>query len=145
MTSASEFPCERRSVPAARHFTRQALASWPERVIDAAELMVSELATNCVRHAHSTFEIAIETSEQQIKVAVTDTGEGEPVLLSPSPLDPSGRGLRIVRELANAWGVVASPHGKTVWFTLPEKTGDERAHGRRRRHVPRLLARMQAR
>ncbi|MGD1057398.1 MAG: ATP-binding protein [Solirubrobacteraceae bacterium] len=37
---------------------------------------------------------------------------------TPTPLDQSGRGLQIVQALAEDWGIVRSPNGKLVWFTL---------------------------
>lgn len=83
--------------------------------------MVSELATNSVKHAHSDFKISIDDSAGEIRVEVRDTGRGQPVLRFPAPTEPSGRGLRIVQALSRAWGTVDSPDGKTVWFTLRSK------------------------
>ena len=90
--------------------------------MEAAELMTSELATNCVRHAHSDFELAIHLSRRAIRVEVSDHGEGQPVVRSPTPREQSGRGLRIVQELAEDWGITPSPNGKLVWFALPART-----------------------
>jgi serine/threonine-protein kinase RsbW len=89
--------------------------------VDAVELMVSELATNSVKHAHSDFKLSIDDSRGEIRVEVRDTGRGQPVLRSPTPVEPTGRGLLIVEALSRAWGTVDSPRGKTVWFTLPSK------------------------
>jgi anti-sigma regulatory factor (Ser/Thr protein kinase) len=108
-------------VGAARRYVRDVLRDHPPAQVDAVELMVSELATNSVKHAHSSFKVSIDDARGEIRVEVRDTGRGQPVLRSPAPLEPSGRGLRIVEALARAWGTVDSPHGKTVWFTLPSK------------------------
>jgi anti-sigma regulatory factor (Ser/Thr protein kinase) len=97
------------------------LRGHPPAHVDAVELMVSELATNSVKHAHSDFKVSISDSRGEIRVEVRDTGRGQPVLRFPAPTEPSGRGLRIVEVLSRAWGTVDSPHGKTVWFTLPSK------------------------
>ena len=83
--------------------------------------MVSELATNAVKHARSDFKISVDDSGGEIRVEVSDTGPGQPVLRFPASLERSGRGLRIVEALSGAWGTVDSPGGKTVWFTLPSK------------------------
>jgi hypothetical protein len=40
-------------------------------------------------------------------------------VLSPTPRELTGRGLRIVDTLSQTWGVTHSGRGKTVWFTLP--------------------------
>jgi anti-sigma regulatory factor (Ser/Thr protein kinase) len=105
-------------VTAARRFVRDVLSDRPLEVVQAAELMASELATNCVRHAHTEFELTIHTRDQ-IRIEVRDTGEGRPRLLSPAEREISGRGLRIVDAMSDAWGVVPAANGKAVWFTLP--------------------------
>lgn len=117
MTTRRRFRCQRESVPSARRFVRDALSEQPVEISDAAELMASELATNCIRHAHTDFELTIH-SQGQIRVEVRDTGRGRPTLLSPTPRDASGRGLRIVESMSDAWGVIPAADGKAVWFTL---------------------------
>jgi len=37
----------------------------------------------------------------------------------PDAQEQSGRGLRIVQELAEGLGITPSPNGKLVWFSLP--------------------------
>src|SRR3954452_16754211 len=75
----------------------------PPAPMDAVELMVSELATNSVKHAHSDFKVSIKDSGGEIRVEVRDTGRGQPVLRFPAPTEPSGRRLRIV-EASRAHG-----------------------------------------
>jgi serine/threonine-protein kinase RsbW len=106
------------SVPAARRFVRAALADQSRELIDAVELMACELATNCVRHAGTDFELAIQTQDQ-VRVEVRDSDHRRPEMQFPTPEEPSGRGLRIVEAMADSWGVIPSPTGKTVWFMLP--------------------------
>jgi serine/threonine-protein kinase RsbW len=108
-------------VGASRRYVRTVLCLHPQAHIDAIELMISELATNSVKHAHSDFEVTIDVSRSEIRVEVRDTGRGKPVLQFPAPTEPSGRGLRIVEALSLAWGTKDSRHGKTVWFTLASK------------------------
>jgi anti-sigma regulatory factor (Ser/Thr protein kinase) len=117
VTHSRNFECRPDSVPAARRFVREVLRGLPREVVDAAELMTSELTTNSVRHAHSGFELAVRL-QGRIRIEVRDCGAGRPTRLSPTPQDPSGRGLRIVETMADAWGFCPSPSGKTVWFTL---------------------------
>ena len=111
MRRSRAFAAEARSVGAARRYVRDVLRHHPPAHVDAVELMVSELATNSVKHAHSDFKVSIDDAGGEIRVEVRDTGRGQPVLRSPAPLEPSGRGLRIVEALARAWGTVDSPHG----------------------------------
>jgi len=119
--SSRAFTAEALSVAASRRYVRDVLRRHPLANIDAVELMVSELATNSVKHAHSDFKVSINDSAGEIRVEVRDTGRGQPVLRFPAPTEPSGRGLRIVEALSLTWGTADSPRGKTVWFTVPSK------------------------
>ena len=107
-----------------RRFVRDVLKDQPPEILDAAELMACELATNCVRHAHTDFELAIH-SQAQIRVEVRDTDQGRPTLRSPTPEEPSGRGLLIVEAMSDTWGIIPSSTGKTVWFALQAGESDE--------------------
>jgi anti-sigma regulatory factor (Ser/Thr protein kinase) len=130
------FPAVPQSVPAARRFAVGALADSPAPILEAVELMVSELATNCIRHEHSSFEIVILRTASEIRIEVTDSGPGTPTMRSPGPHEPSGRGLQIVDMLSERWGVERErPSGKTVWFTLDVPAARESAAdgGSRRR------------
>jgi len=128
MTSARRFDGLPESVPAARRFTRDALRDQASEVVDAAELMVSELATNCVQHAHTDFEVTIHTRDR-VRVEVRDTDQhGRPEVQSPPPEAPSGRGLRIVQEISDEWGIVKSSDGKTVWFVLNPQSAGSHLH-----------------
>jgi len=105
-------------VRAARAFIREVLRDQPSELIDAAELLTSELATNCVRHAGTDFALVVE-NDPEVRVEVRDCGEGHPMRRTPSPHDASGRGLFIVDALSASWGFSPDAVGKTVWFTLP--------------------------
>lgn len=114
------FPAIPQSVHAARRFATDALTGSSASMVEAVELMVSELATNCIRHERTSFHITIVGSTQEIRVEVTDSGSGTPTMRSPGPDEPSGRGLQIVDMLSDSWGVEPEdPSGKTVWFTMP--------------------------
>jgi anti-sigma regulatory factor (Ser/Thr protein kinase) len=110
----------RSSVTSARRFVVEALGPLSKPVLDTIELMVSELASNCVLHTAAEFEVCVVTAEGRIRIEVTDTGRGVPVVRHPLPADLRGRGLVIVSELADEWGIVpqAGQSGKTVWFTV---------------------------
>jgi anti-sigma regulatory factor (Ser/Thr protein kinase) len=118
VTRARQFSCRPQSVTAARGFVRETLREQPQDLVDAAELLACELATNCVQHARTDFELAISDGQGEIRVEVSDAGRGRPTLRSPTVLEPSGRGLRIVQRLSKAWGVVPGEDGTRVWFTL---------------------------
>jgi anti-sigma regulatory factor (Ser/Thr protein kinase) len=115
------FPHEPESVPAARRFATTVLRGVSADILEAVELMVSELATNCIRHTDSGFELSISRYGGDIRVEATDGAGGRPEMRSPKPTDPSGRGLKIIDMLSSDWGVDHhSATGKTVWFTVAD-------------------------
>ena len=111
------FTCAPSSVTAARMFVREALSDKPAEMVEAIELMTSELATNCVRHAASDFEVLLSI-DGKVTVEVRDHGEQHPQVAEKRGLSPSGHGLRIVDGIADEWGTSRSDGGNTVWFTL---------------------------
>jgi serine/threonine-protein kinase RsbW len=119
MSRTKTFDHVAESVGQARRFASQAIGRAPSEVVETVTLMVSELASNCIRHTNSRFELTVIRTAGEIRVEATDRGGGEPVIRSPRPTDPTGRGLQIVDMLASDWGVEHSPvKGKTVWFTV---------------------------
>ena len=66
------------SVTSARRFVVEALWQIPKPLLEAIELMVSELASNCVLHTSAEFVVCIVRAERMVRVEVTDTGRGLP-------------------------------------------------------------------
>lgn len=115
------FQAEPASVPAARRFVVGELDRLPAETIEAALLMVSELATNALMYAGTDFTVEVERSASMLTISVTDSGGGSPEIRTlAAPTDLHGRGLFIVRELADAWGVAPAggDTGKIVWFRI---------------------------
>lgn len=111
------------SVPAARRFVTELLDRVPPQLCETAALLVSELATNAVRHAGAgefTVEVESVPAEGRLWVGVTDTGSGEPKLAPLSLTAEHGRGLHLVATLADRWGARRRRRTaeKTVWFEL---------------------------
>jgi anti-sigma regulatory factor (Ser/Thr protein kinase) len=151
------FGLNRKSVAASRQFVGDAVVDLPDELREAAILMMSELATNAIVHAATGFEVGIDRSVDWLRIAVTDVGGGEPELQSPSSSDPHGRGLQIVKELSDEWGMIDNDDhsGKTVWCALRlDRTGrsegaatatSEEAGGRTDRQRSRPIPRQQKR
>lgn len=120
-------------VAEARRFVTERLGEVSPELARIVGLMVSELATNCVRHTTSDFTVEIERTAREIRVRVSDRGEGMPVIRSPDATDPSGRGLQLVDELADSFGVdhdaarlAGNETGtKTVWFLVRLDTAEQ--------------------
>jgi len=96
---------------------------------DAIAVMTSELAMNAVQYARAEFTVTVEITGGTLRVEVTDSAPGTP---EPGPLPPArslhGRGLFIVGQLSDTWGITPSPAGlgKTVWFQTALRTGAAR-------------------
>lgn len=104
------------SVPLARQFVGESLPTtcWADEVT----LLVSELASNAVRHADTPFSVTISCDGSLVRVEVSDGSPELPVPQVPPAEAITGRGLLIVDALAGRWGVESTPTGKTVWFEL---------------------------
>ncbi|WP_433893577.1 SpoIIE family protein phosphatase [Streptomyces sp. CA-111067] len=118
--AAWQLQIDPREVSRARGLVRETLRGWGlAELSETAELLVGEVVTNAVRHAH-TCPVGLRLVRAgALLCEVSDDDHGVPALLSAAPEDEGGRGLRIVSRLAREWGTSRSTHGKTVWFELP--------------------------
>jgi anti-sigma regulatory factor (Ser/Thr protein kinase) len=112
------------SVGLARSRVRDHLADWghgpDDPALADAVLLVSELATNVVRHGpllEREFEVAVTAlADGSCLIEVSDEGRLEPRLRVVGQFEEAGRGLHLVENVAAAWGVWSrGRHGKTVW------------------------------
>ncbi|GGO97496.1 ATP-binding protein [Wenjunlia tyrosinilytica] len=105
------------------------LRCWhAEELIDSAKLLLSELLTNAVNHAHTSpgrqIQTVFEVTEQRLRVEVSDASKTIPVLRHALDQDEQGRGLVLVATMATRWGVLPRKVngdyavGKTVWFEI---------------------------
>ncbi len=88
--------------------------------VEAAELLVSELVTNALIHTRNGAVVTATATPARIRVEVQDfASEDLPAPYVPNADDGThGRGLVLVRSLADAWGVETQLLGKVVWFEL---------------------------
>jgi anti-sigma regulatory factor (Ser/Thr protein kinase) len=89
--------------------------------VEIAALLVTELVTNAVVHAHTKMVVRLERREDRVRVEVQDRSSNLPSVRGPIPPgDPEsgGRGLALVERLADGWGVERRRRGKVVWFEL---------------------------
>jgi len=120
---SKSFPRMLDSVARARALTVKALSEWGMGHLAADGLIVvSELATNAILHAHTEFELRLSSHPRSLRIAVLDYGPGTPEPLAPSGVRPHGRGLQIVSAMSSAWGVSGLREGtKLVWAELPSQ------------------------
>jgi anti-sigma regulatory factor (Ser/Thr protein kinase) len=114
------FPAELDAPGKARHLVADALGAWGHGgvLVDDAQLVVTELATNAVVHARSPFTVVAEAHDRGVRVSVQDVSHVQPRLRAHELLASSGRGLQLVAAIAVDWGVELTADGKTVWAEL---------------------------
>ncbi|MGN5632295.1 ATP-binding protein [Streptomyces sp. AC154] len=105
-----------------RRILRLYLKGWGlMSVADAAELALTELIANVVRHVPGrrcqTFIFRLPRGEG-VRVEVADCCPDVPRAVVGDVLDEGGRGLVLVDALTDKWGVEVRRDGggKTVWF-----------------------------
>jgi anti-sigma regulatory factor (Ser/Thr protein kinase) len=112
------------SAPAARRL----VASWlsardggqPSSSRADVALVVSELVTNAVLHAIGDhLHVRLRTSGREAWVVeVEDHYRGLPAVRAPGGPRGGGHGLRLLQEVASAWGIRPTPTGKIVWVAF---------------------------
>lgn len=115
-----DLPGETSSVPPARRFVEQTLAEWDlDELAWTAALLVSELAANACLHAGTRLTITLSrTATGGVRLEVRDGSLVLPRMRRPTEQSTTGRGLRLVGDLAQRWGVEQLAGGKVVWAEL---------------------------
>ena len=109
------------AVPTGRHFGSSTLrGSFDQAVVEAAELVMTELLTNALLHGAAPVRVAVGVSGdgRAARLEVHDGSLALPVRPRPSDDAMTGRGLALVDALAADWGVLPSGAGKVVWAEL---------------------------
>jgi anti-sigma regulatory factor (Ser/Thr protein kinase) len=121
-------PAQATSPARARRFLSATLAAWDLDGGDDALLVVSELATNALLHARTGMTVRVaQLADDTISVSVTDGGAAMPAPRRFSLDSGTGRGLRLLDTVGDAWGTDRLPGGgKVVWCRL--RLGADRAY-----------------
>lgn len=113
------------SVGRARRELRGTLGGWGlDHLADPAELVLSELLTNAVRHARTPAGRLVETRYERmpegVRIEVHDANDGLPQMQRAGDDDEGGRGLALVDALTGRrWGVSSRQGvGKLVWALI---------------------------
>ncbi|WP_244190728.1 ATP-binding protein [Streptomyces caeruleatus] len=122
-----------------RDFVRAVLFTHDrEDLVMPAALCTSELVTNVHLHTKGTAMLRIRLTPTRFRVGVFDESPDPPVVAHPAGTVVAcwGRGLALVQEMADKWGVAderAGRFAKGVWFELDGGSGG---------NVPALLERV---
>jgi len=118
-----DFPRAPESAHAARRLVEKALDSWDmASLADDADLIISELVTNAVRHTR-TDQIRVSVARvslRRVRLGVIDKSRDLPHQEVPHPDAIEGRGLHMVDGLADCWGTDRYGWGKRVWAELAD-------------------------
>jgi anti-sigma regulatory factor (Ser/Thr protein kinase) len=126
----TQLPSSTSSPQLARAFLRSTLETWQlDGFGDITELLVTELVANVVTHVGSPMTLRVARTPTMMRVEIDDSSPEVPVVRHPDTADEHGRGVLLVDQLANAWGVEPRAQGKTVWFELDVSTATREAHG----------------
>jgi anti-sigma regulatory factor (Ser/Thr protein kinase) len=94
------------------------MGGCPEPLVETAELLITELISNAVRHAGSPPIMRIDVDSGTVRIAVSDASTKTPDVRHASLEDEGGRGLLLVEALSTSWGWARTAEGKQIWFTL---------------------------
>jgi PAS domain S-box-containing protein len=114
-----DLPADPAVVADARAAAARQLAAWGlEEITFTTELLVSELVTNAIRHAHEPIQLRI-ILDGVLSCEVFDGSSSAPQLRRADRYDEGGRGLMLVAQLAERWGTRHPGTGKIVWAQQP--------------------------
>lgn len=129
ITLVIPLPSDLSAAAIARQFVQDNRDHIRPDLIEDAQVLVSEVVTNAVRHGRPEITLLVRVDNPSIGIAVADSGDNVPAKPQgpPPSSQPSGRGLMILDALATAWGVEPNTDllpGKVVWFEIhPQSTG----------------------
>jgi serine phosphatase RsbU (regulator of sigma subunit)/anti-sigma regulatory factor (Ser/Thr protein kinase) len=122
--ATATLPAAAPSVRRARALVHASLSSWGLAAIsDTTELLVSELVTNAVQHGRGPVRLRLLRGTTLV-IEVADSSLAPPLLRLPDPLAEMGRGLQLIKSLAQRWGIRREADGKIVWCELAIRPPD---------------------
>jgi anti-sigma regulatory factor (Ser/Thr protein kinase) len=97
------------------------LAQWGvPHAVEEAELVVTELATNVIKHVGegASATLILEWDRERLRVEMHDRSSSVPALGAAGCGDECGRGLHLLSALAADWGPALTAVGKSVWCEI---------------------------
>lgn len=115
------FEAAPREVSLLRRAASKQLSRWGvPTAADETELLVTELATNVVKHVGegASATLILEHVGERLRLEVHDKSRRMPLLKSGGCDEECGRGLHLLAALAVDWGTVLTAVGKAVWCEI---------------------------
>jgi anti-sigma regulatory factor (Ser/Thr protein kinase) len=120
----ASLPLDARAPGAARIVVASLRGRVPASVLETAQLLVSELVTNSVRHSgastRASVVVRVQVTESMVRLEVSDPGcDGVIAPRAPDLQGGGGFGLNVVRTCSERWGLERGAAGGTrVWAQL---------------------------
>ncbi|MFD0066322.1 SpoIIE family protein phosphatase [Streptomyces sp. NPDC056690] len=113
-----DVPSDPAAVAPVRSACLRQLESWGlDEIGFSAELVLSELITNAIRHGTQPVKVRL-LYDRNLICEVSDGSSTAPHLRRAATTDEGGRGLFLVAHYAERWGTRYSPRGKVIWAEL---------------------------
>lgn len=113
-------------VPLLRRAAVAQLTQWGmSAAAGDAELLVTELATNVVKHVGegASATLILERRSERLRVEVHDKSPALPSLMTADRDEECGRGLHLLTAFSANWGAVPTAAGKAVWCEVALDSG----------------------
>ncbi|WP_411150878.1 SpoIIE family protein phosphatase [Streptomyces sp. A30] len=110
-----DLPSDPTVVSEARVHASDQLIAWGlEELAFTTELVVSELVTNAIRYGKSPIQLRM-ILQSALTCEVSDASSTSPHLRRARVFDEGGRGLLLVAQLTEHWGMRHNREGKVIW------------------------------
>ncbi|MFG2819102.1 SpoIIE family protein phosphatase [Kitasatospora sp. NPDC048365] len=136
-----EVPSDPAAVADVRAWITATLEEWGLADLTfATELVLSELVTNAIRYGSPPVRVRL-LHDRSLICEVADGSSTSPHLKYAATTDEGGRGLFLVAQLTEHWGVRYTSQGKIIWAEQPLPASAGIPNGRRHEpstavHVP---------
>jgi anti-sigma regulatory factor (Ser/Thr protein kinase) len=123
LTSTRDLAATPAAITSARRYTAAVLSVWyvPSDVIETSTLLVSELATNALRHGQlrdddaERLRLRLHRRSRGVRIEVLDRNPSPPERRWADDGSEDGRGLLLVQALSSQWGFYRAWAYKVVW------------------------------
>ncbi|MBO8191831.1 SpoIIE family protein phosphatase [Streptomyces oryzae] len=133
--AAWDLPWDPQSASSARRKIVAQVCEWGrEDLVFTAELVVSELVGNVIRHTEQgPVRLRLLHLDHDLVIEVYDGSQSMPHMQPIRLMEESGRGLMMIGEMAAAmngsWGARYTPDGKCIWVRLRQEEKESQGQG----------------
>jgi anti-anti-sigma regulatory factor len=105
---------------AAREFVRTGCRGYSEDTVETAVLLVNEMVTYSLQHAHRDLSVLLSLSGPTVRIAVADDDPRLPHTVARSRSPQANLDLRLLNAFTDNWGALPTASGKVIWSLLQD-------------------------